>query len=251
MVRLNNGAGWCGNSNEPGMNYVMVDLKAPTVIRGFRIMSVIRPDGNIAFSTAIRIQYTDDLTDIFNNYRNPDGSEVEFRIIEPNQSILNLPNPIEARYVKFKIHDFFGAPCMKLEIMGCTRLECVDINECTVSNGGCDQKCLNTAGDFSCSCNSGYQLYTQNGTASFFIEKSENGKRDGDIFQINKTCVPIMCPSLTAPENGVLLSTKEKYHFGQLARFQCNFGYIMSGSSALLCLSTGEWNGTVPECKCK
>lgn len=61
----------------------------------------------------------------------------------------------------------------------------------------------------------------------------------------------MMCPSLNAPENGVLLSTKEKYHFGDLVRFQCDFGYVMSGSSSLLCTSTGVWNGTVPECKCK
>lgn len=25
----------------------------------------------------------------------------------------------------------------------------------------------------------------------------------------------------------------------------------MSGSSSLLCLSTGQWNATVPECMCK
>ena len=251
MVRLNSGVGWCGNTIEGGSNWVLIDLKAPTIIRGFRTTSVPRPDDTLAYTSAVRIQYTDDLTDVFKDYRNPDGTAVEFRILEPTLSILNLPVPIEAQYIKFKVQDYVGAPCMKLEIMGCTRLECADINECAVNNGGCDQKCVNSAGDFSCSCNVGFELYTRNGTAAYLIEKSENGLRDGDTHQVNKSCVPVMCPSLSAPENGLLLSTKEKYHFGDLVRFQCNFGYVLSGSSALLCTSTGSWNGSMPECSCK
>ena len=29
----------------------------------------------------------------------------------------------------------------------------VDINECKVNNGGCDEKCINTIGSFFCKCN--------------------------------------------------------------------------------------------------
>ncbi|CAG9863735.1 unnamed protein product [Phyllotreta striolata] len=248
MVRLN-GPGWCGNTIEGGSNWVLIDLKAPTVIRGFRTMAVQRSDGNVAFTSAVRIQYTDDLTDVFKEYRNPDGLAVEFTIEKPTLSILNLPVPIEAQYIKFKIQDYVGAPCLKLEVMGCTRLECIDINECSVNNGGCQQKCINNAGEYSCGCNIGYELYTRNGTASFNIEASETGARDGDVYQVNKSCVPVMCPSLTSPENGHILSTKDKFHFGDLVRFQCDFGYVMTGSSSLLCSSSGVWNGTVPECK--
>lgn len=230
---------------------MLIDLKAPTIIRGFRTMAVSRPDGNLAFTSAVRIQYTDDLTDVFKDYRNPDGTAVEFRILEATLSILNLPVPIEAQYIKFKIQDYVGAPCLKLEIMGCTRMECADINECGVNNGGCDQKCINNAGDYSCGCNVGFELYNQNGTAAFYIDKFENGLRDGDTYQVNKSCVPVMCPNLGAPENGIILSTKDKYHFGDLVNFQCDFGFIMSGSSSLLCTSTGIWNGSMPECKCK
>lgn len=89
-----------------------------------------------------------------------------------------------------------------------------------------------------------------NGTAGFYIEGSETGERDGDTFQRNKSCVPIMCSMLSSPENGKLLSTKDKYHFGDLIKFQCDFGYVMSGSSSLMCTSTGSWNGSVPECQC-
>lgn len=205
---MNNGDGWCGNNIEPGANWVMIDMKAPTIIRGFRTQVVARIDGNIAYTSAVRIQYTDDLTDTFKDYTNPDGTPVEFRILEPTLSVLNLPVPIEARYVRFKIQDYAGAPCMKLEIMGCTRLECTDVNECAVRNGGCHQKCINSPGGYSCMCNTGYELYKGNGTAGYDLAKSENGERDGDLYQRNKTCVPVMCPPLTAPENGKLLSTK-------------------------------------------
>lgn len=251
MIRLNSGGGWCGDSSDLGANWVLIDLKAPTIIRGFRTMSVNRLDGNIAFTKAVRIQYTDDLTDVFRDYKNPDGTAVEFRVLEPTLSVLNLPMPIEAQYIKFKLQDYVGAPCFKLEIMGCTRLECADINECTSNNGGCDQKCINSPGDYSCACNIGYELYTQNGTAGFDIELSESGVRDGDTLQINKSCVPIMCSTIQAPENGIVLSTKDKYHFGDLVSFQCDFGYVMIGSASLLCTSTGVWNGTIPECQCK
>ncbi|KAF7987305.1 hypothetical protein HCN44_003067 [Aphidius gifuensis] len=248
-IRLNHGDGWCGNSIEPGTNWVMIDMKSPTIIRGFRTQVVARSDGNIAFTSAVRIQYTDNLTDIFRDYTNPDGTPVEFRIVEPTLSVLNLPVPIETRYIKFRIQDYVGAPCVKLEIMGCTRLECSDINECSINNGGCQQKCINNPGSYSCMCNNGYELYKQNGTAGFNIGKSENGERDGDLYQRNKTCVPVMCTNLSAPDNGKILSTKEKYHYGDIVKFQCNFGYVLAGSTTVHCTSSGVWNGTTPECQ--
>ena len=33
-----------------------------------------------------------------------------------------------------------------------------DVDECSTSNGGCDQVCTNTVGSFNCSCNDGFSL---------------------------------------------------------------------------------------------
>ena len=34
----------------------------------------------------------------------------------------------------------------------------VDVNECALNNGGCEQVCNNSVGSFQCSCNRGYRL---------------------------------------------------------------------------------------------
>lgn len=168
-------------------------------------MYVDRFDRSTAFTSAVRLEYTDNLTDVFKNYANPDGTAVEFRILEPTLSILNLPIPIEARYVRFRIQDFVGAPCLRMEVMGCTRMDCVDVNECLRDNGGCHQKCINSPGGYACACNTGFELYTGNGTAGYLLKQSETGERDGDLIQRNKTCVPLMCPQLQSPENGMYM----------------------------------------------
>ena len=39
----------------------------------------------------------------------------------------------------------------------------VDIDECSVSNGGCGHTCNNNQGSYSCTCNTGYYLNSTNG----------------------------------------------------------------------------------------
>lgn len=40
----------------------------------------------------------------------------------------------------------------------------LDIDECSLQNGGCDQNCGNTHGSFECSCDRGYLLQNDNKT---------------------------------------------------------------------------------------
>lgn len=117
-MRLGSTAGWCGANFAKGGNWVLIDLKAPTVIRGFRTQGVHKIGGGVAYASGIRVQYTDDLTDVFKDYINPDGSAVEFRILDPSLSVLNLPIPIETRYLRLIIQNYVVSPCLQLELMG-------------------------------------------------------------------------------------------------------------------------------------
>ena len=35
---------------------------------------------------------------------------------------------------------------------------CLDVNECTLNNGNCDQTCVNKDGSYECKCNDGFSL---------------------------------------------------------------------------------------------
>ena len=213
------------------------------------LQGVRRLDGVLAYPTAIRLMYTDDLSDKMREFRNVDGSPVEFRVLDgASTSIMNLPVPIEARYLRLNILNFENNPCMKIELVGCQKQACNDVNECIEDNGGCMHKCLNNPGGFNCLCNVGFELFTKDGTSNYYIPESEDGMRDDDTYRLNKTCVRKMCPSLEAPLNGKTLTDIETYRFGDMMRFMCDFGYVMEGSSTLLCTSAGEWNGTAPIC---
>ena len=41
-----------------------------------------------------------------------------------------------------------------------------DVNECATNNGNCGQVCVDTAGSYFCSCNSGYSLNANARTCS-------------------------------------------------------------------------------------
>lgn len=34
-----------------------------------------------------------------------------------------------------------------------------DIDECSINNGGCQQRCVNTEGSYYCTCSEGYRLH--------------------------------------------------------------------------------------------
>ena len=40
----------------------------------------------------------------------------------------------------------------------------IDINECNINNGGCEQTCVNDVGTYNCYCNYGYNLNFDNHT---------------------------------------------------------------------------------------
>ena len=42
------------------------------------------------------------------------------------------------------------------------RVLIIDIDECSINNGGCEQQCTNTIGSYYCACNNSYTLNVDN-----------------------------------------------------------------------------------------
>ena len=62
--------------------------------------------------------------------------------------------------------DYMGSEWFRDNLMD---LFYIDINECSLSNGGCAQVCNNTIGSYVCSCNAGYNLENDNHTCSGYF----------------------------------------------------------------------------------
>ncbi|MGH0135014.1 UNVERIFIED_CONTAM: hypothetical protein FKN15_059778 [Acipenser sinensis] len=54
------------------------------------------------------------------------------------------------------------------------RLACVDIDECTIQNGGCETFCTNSEGSYECSCRAGYALMPDQRTCTDIDECEDN-----------------------------------------------------------------------------
>lgn len=57
----------------------------------------------------------------------------------------------------------------------------------------------------------------------------------------------IQCPVLTAPDHGNM--TGDSFTFKDTVEFDCDKGYLLTGSAVRECLNTGKWDGTPPVCK--
>ncbi|KAM4642729.1 E-selectin-like [Discoglossus pictus] len=62
------------------------------------------------------------------------------------------------------------------------------------------------------------------------------------------TCEAVQCKSLKAPDNGLIECQEKSFHNSKCS-FTCIEGYMLTGSSDLLCLSSGEWSSSAPTCE--
>ncbi len=56
------------------------------------------------------------------------------------------------------------------------------------------------------------------------------------------------CGFLQSPENGRLILL-DGTSVGSVARYECNPGFVLSGSAARSCESDGNWSGVEPICE--
>ncbi|XGW30547.1 hypothetical protein V3C99_009476 [Haemonchus contortus] len=233
--------GWCA-ANSDSQKSVTLHFTVPKVIEKIRFHKMV--EGEV---TSIRIRYSDEeglpLREL-----SVDGKD-EFAV-SPSASgdVFELPYTIESRILQISIASFKAGACMKIELLGCQKSSCVDINECMKDNGHCDQICVNKQGSYKCACREGYDLFTVNGQGGVELKEGETGEHPLDVIKFNKTCIPRSCPEIHSPENGKLLSTLKKFSYPMSVQFQCDFGYQMMGPNFLQCLADGSWNGTTPFC---
>ncbi|CAH1787620.1 unnamed protein product, partial [Owenia fusiformis] len=87
-------------------------------------------------------------------------------------------------------------------------------------------------------CNTGY---TFSGSATRTCQA--NGAWSGTT----AFCTIVNCGTLATPTNGAITSTTGNTYLGVI-NFECDCGYILSGSASRTCQSTGAWDGTATVC---
>ncbi|XP_078343207.1 uncharacterized protein LOC144628957 isoform X2 [Oculina patagonica] len=101
----------------------------------------------------------------------------------------------------------------------------IDCDECNYSNGGCEHRCINLYGSYTCRCYPGYK------------QSSWSWKRCDRI-----TCDTSDWPS---PSNGQIsspCSSHSQVDSGTSCSVTCNNGFKIDGPSSSTCGSDGEWN---------
>nr|XP_034176712.1 uncharacterized protein LOC117602597 isoform X1 [Osmia lignaria] len=113
---------------------------------------------------------------------------------------------------------------------------CIDINECTVDNGGCTEVCENTDGSFFCACDGDEKAL------------SSDGKSCVDINNVS-------CPPLNPEGRGYLMCSRMASpkpwrgrrrvanRPGTKCFLKCPHGYQLHGEYELSCRSDGSWDG--------
>ncbi|XP_071963390.1 uncharacterized protein [Antedon mediterranea] len=159
---------------------------------------------------------------------------------------------------------------------------CEDVNECSVGIDGCGQICSNSIGSFSCDCHDGWTLDPdkKNCTANpcveigvpFYGNRTCSGFTTGETCTFScewnyrligsdlRECLPngvwsgsrtrceeILCPEISSPLNGYILSPCEN-QMGSKCSFGCDSGYFLEENIVTKCLRSGIWNSTFPKC---
>nr|XP_018671091.1 sushi, von Willebrand factor type A, EGF and pentraxin domain-containing protein 1 [Ciona intestinalis] len=164
-------------------------------------------------------------------------------------------------------------------------LECADVDECAVNNGGCDHFCSNEMGGYQCSCRENYQLNADGATCRRIFcpefppdsrssvtctnERSIGStcviscvtgyeprgggaelvcRNDGTWNELFATCLKVECPPLRVPTNGTL-SCSEDNLYQSVCRSTCDVGFNMIGVPDTSCTEHRVWTQESPTCR--
>ncbi|XP_068719978.1 sushi, von Willebrand factor type A, EGF and pentraxin domain-containing protein 1-like [Montipora capricornis] len=141
---------------------------------------------------------------------------------------------------------------------------CVDIDECSNSNGGCSHTCHNSIGSFSCTCPNGMDLesersckdrdecaYSNGGCEHSCVNTYQSFYclcRQGYFLKADKkNCDPLSCPALSSPANGNM-ALSSGLVMGSTASYTCQSGYKATYTTSRYCQADGQWSGGEPSC---
>ncbi|XP_072019512.1 sushi, von Willebrand factor type A, EGF and pentraxin domain-containing protein 1-like isoform X5 [Amphiura filiformis] len=90
-------------------------------------------------------------------------------------------------------------------------------------------------------CNSGFELQ---GKTELYCTN------DGSWSGIPPICeeIALTCPPVVAPTNGYLSPSMGPYPVGQTVDITCHSGYVITGTSTIVCTLDGNWSDNTPSC---
>jgi len=109
---------------------------------------------------------------------------------------------------------------------------CIDIDECKIENGNCEQNCINKIGSFECSCDDGFELYDNKKCN----KKIKNNCKD-DSCRGNGECISL--------ENTFTCQCFKGYAGTNCE--ECADGFEIYGNECLLKYDSVVWGGEQPD----
>ncbi|XP_065189567.1 sushi, von Willebrand factor type A, EGF and pentraxin domain-containing protein 1-like [Sycon ciliatum] len=119
----------------------------------------------------------------------------------------------------------------------CKRIQC-PANPTSPVNGAVSSGGGNAFAIRTYSCSTGYQL---SGATTTVCQTT------GAWSGTPPTCIRVLCSSQVAPLNGAIASMSMEINGATI--FTCNSGYNLAGSSASVCLPSGNWSTSPPTCQ--
>eukprot|EP00117_Sycon_ciliatum_P010990 scpid73632/ scgid12649/ Sushi, von Willebrand factor type A, EGF and pentraxin domain-containing protein 1; CCP module-containing protein 22; Polydom; Selectin-like osteoblast-derived protein; Serologically defined breast cancer antigen NY-BR-38 len=119
----------------------------------------------------------------------------------------------------------------------CQLIQC-PVNPVSPINGAVSSGARDAFTNRTYSCNTGYQL---SGTTTTVCQTT------GAWSGTPPTCTRVLCSSQVAPLNGAIASMSMEINGATI--FTCNSGYNLAGSSASVCLPSGNWSTSPPTCQ--
>lgn len=150
---------------------------------------------------------------------------------------------------------FYGTLCYCMvngEPTAINGTACTDFDECSDNNGGCEHKCANSDGSYTCSCNPGYQLQNDNHGCEDINECADDSIDDGCEGMCVNTAGGYYCScaanrqlsdsAVIIYDDDVPESSCESFPVAHEPKFSCQNANTNFGMQTCACPVSGQGN---------